>query len=384
MVRSLGVMISATLGAITAMLVAAAAAPRRWEESGGVIPATAVEHALRAEGEVARSIGLTPSAQGTAALTLSGTAGAWSMPLRVQAGECVALLAGIDGRVRVQQVAIQGEARAREVISHDAMSVGGNGGGVLAHTQWCEREAVTRVAVVTGEAVSSGSRLAAQHTLRWAVYRGAWARVGGPAGLTRGRLRAESLEALGDDLAANLAEGALPRTRRRAPEIPISLGAARLLPADAETYAALIRASVLNDNPQVNPRVDPTVVPGAPWTTGLPINFATVRASVAADLSPAVHDPVTDLGLNDFHRVLAVVHRGRLGAPCAGVALVRGRFGYRPRVRAIQGDGAVRDLPERENVAFDEQCPVQGPTVYVAPLSDHDRWTVHVLRAPPG
>jgi hypothetical protein len=188
---------------------------------------------------------------------------------------------------------------------------------------------------------------------------------------------------LGDDLAARLAESVLPLARRREGGIPISLGAARLLPADAETYAALIRASVANDNPQVNPRVDPTAVPGVPWTTGLPINFASVRAGVRADLSPAVHDPVTDLGFNDVRRVLAVVHRGRLGEPCAGIALVRRRFGYRPQVQAIQRDGTVRDLPERENVAFDEQCPALGPTVYIAPFRDHDRWTLHVLRAPP-
>ncbi len=130
----------------------------------------------------------------------------------------------------------------------------------------------------------------------------------------------------------------------------------------------------------MNPRVDPTLVSGAPWPTGLPINFAAVRSNVGADLSPAVHDPVTDLGFNDFRRVLAVVHRGRLGAPCAGVALVRNRFGYRPQVQAMQADGTVRDLPERENVALDEQCPVQGPTVYLAPFRDHDRWTLHVLR----
>jgi hypothetical protein len=177
-----------------------------------------------------------------------------------------------------------------------------------------------------------------------------------------------------------LAERVLPRARRREVEIPITHGAARLLPADAETYAALIRVSVANGNPQVNPRVDPTVIPGAPWTTGLPVNFASVRASVGVDLSPAIHDPVTDLGLNDHRRVLAVVHRGRLGDACTGVALVRSRFGYRPQVQAIQGDGTARDLPERENVAFDEQCPVQGPTVYLAPLRDHDRWTLHLLR----
>lgn len=383
MVRSLGVMISATLGAITAMLVAAGAAPRRWEESGGLITPAAVDAALRSEGEVARSIGMSLAAQGRGNLTLGGGSGAWSMPLRIEAGECVALLAGIDGRARVQQVAIQSESRTRDIIAHDALAVGGNGGGVVAHAQWCEREAITRVAVVTGEAVSSGSRLAAEHALRWAVYRGTWARVGGPAGLTRGRLRAESLEGLGDDLAAQLAESALPPARRRGPEVPITFGAARLLPADAETYAALLAASVAHENPQVNPRVDPTVIPAAPWTTGLPINFAAVRASSGVDLSPALHDPVADLGLNDFRRVLAVVHRGRLGEPCTGVALARNRFGYRPQVQARQTDGTVRDLPERGNVAFDAQCPVQGPTVYLAPFRDHDRWTLHVVRGAP-
>jgi hypothetical protein len=169
MVRTLGVMISATLGAIAAMVVAAGAAPRRWEESGGIIAAPVVQRALRVEGEVARALGMSLAEQGTAALSLHGTAGAWSMPLRFRAGECVALLAASEGRVRVQQAAIQGEARARDVIAHDAMAIGGTGGGVLAHVQWCEREAVTRVAVVTGEAVSSGSRLAVEHTLRWAV-----------------------------------------------------------------------------------------------------------------------------------------------------------------------------------------------------------------------
>ncbi|MFO0626975.1 MAG: hypothetical protein U0325_15295 [Polyangiales bacterium] len=324
---------------------------------------------------------MTLATRGTATLSMRGSVGAWSMPLPMQAGECVALVAGSDGRVRVHAAAIQGEARARDVISYDAMSVGGNGGGAVAHVQWCEREAVTRVAVVAGEAVNGGSRLAAEHTLHWAIYRGAWARVGGPAGLTRGRLRPESLASLGDDLAAQTADAVVPVARRWGAAIPVTLGAARLLPADAETYEALIHASVAHENPRVNPRVDPITVPGAPWATGLPLNFAAVRENTAADLSPPVHDPVVDLGFNDVRRVLAVVHRGRLGLPCAGIALVRGRFGYRPRVQAMAPDGSLRDLPERENVALDEQCPVDGPTVYLAPFNDHERWTLHVLRA---
>ncbi|MEZ4393889.1 MAG: hypothetical protein R3A48_22680 [Polyangiales bacterium] len=380
MVRALGGMISATLGVLVALVVAAATADRRQVEQGGVIDARDVRRAMTAEGEVARRAGMSLSAEGEGALALRGSRGAWSMPLRVGAGECVAVVVGISGRQRVQHVGLQLMSRAPDVVADDAMSLGSSGGGLVAHTQWCEREAVERRAVAVGEGVVSGSLRSAEHALRWAVYRGPWRAVGGPAGLTRGRLRPESLEALGADLALQQAEGLVNPSRLLGPMIPISMGYARLLPSDAVTYRALVQASTMNENAQVNPRVDTSLVTWARWNTGLPVNFATVRRESGADLSAANHDPVVDLGLNDFRRVLAVIDRGRLGVACAEVALVRHRLGYRAVVEALDADGSRHPLDADQNVAFDARCPASGPTVYLAPVSDHDPWTVGLLR----
>lgn len=380
MVRALGGMISATLGVIVAMVVAALTADRRQVEEGGVIDARDVRRAMAAEGEVARRAGMSLSAEGDGTLALRGSRGAWSMPVRIAAGECVAVVVGISGRQRVQHVGLQLMSRAPDVVADDAMSMGSNGGGLVAHTQWCEREAVERRAVAVGEGVVRGSLRSAEHALRWAIYRGAWRAVGGPSGLTRGRLRPESLEALGADLALQQSEALVTRSRLLGPMIPISMGYARLLPSDAVTYRALVRASMMHENTQVNPRVDTSLVPWARWNSGLPVNFAAVRQETGADLSAANHDPVVDLGLNDFRRVLAVIDRGRLGVGCAEVALVRHRLGYSAEVEALDPDGARRPLDARQNVAFDTRCPAEGPTVYLAPVSDQDRWTVGLMR----
>lgn len=381
MVRVIGGIFSVTMGALVGLLVAVGTADRRWEERGGIIAASAVTSAMTSEGAEATRLGMTLQTQGTATPTERGSQGWWSMPVSIGNDECVAVVVGIDGAQRVSQLAIQATNRAPDEIADEAMARSSNGGGLVAHAQWCERHAVPRMVVALSGRVNSSSQRASASTLRWAVYRGPWAAVGGPVRLTRGRLRSESLAALGDDLAAREAQPLFPADAvpLGAP-VPLTMGLARLLPSDAQTYGALVRASRGEANPEVNPRIDPSPVAGAPWNTGLPLDFGGIRESVGADPSIAVHDPVVDLGLNDFRRVLAVVDRARLGAPCARIALVRQRYAHAARVTALDADGTRRALTPRENLALDDRCPVAGATVYLAPASDHDRWTLHALR----
>lgn len=378
MVRAIGGIFSAVLGALVGVFVALGAAERRYEERGGEIAAAAVREAMAREGALATRLGMTLRAQGEGTLTERGSLGWWSMPLEIAAEECVAVVVGIDGAQRVSQVAIQATNRAPDEIAEEAMARAHNGGGLVAHAQWCERRAVPRRVVALAERVVPQSQRAARATLRWAVYRAPWATVGGPVRLTRGQLRSESLAVLGDDLAAREAQplfpaDAVPLSAR----VPLTMGFARLLPSDAGTYGALIRAMRSDANPSVNPRIDPAPVAGAPWNTGLPVDFGGIRASLGGDATVAVHDPVIDLGLNEFRRVLAVVDRAHLGVPCARVALVRGRFAHAARVEALDPDGTRHPLPPRENVALDDRCPSQGPTVYLVPADDHDPWTLH-------
>lgn len=381
MVRALGAAISATCGVLIAMIVAAASAERRQVERGGVIDDHALREALAREGEVARQAGMALSAEGEGTLSLRGSRGAWSLPVRIAASECVAVVVGSSGRQRVQSVAVQALARAPDVIAEDAMSVGSNGGGLVAHTQWCERASAERRLVAVSESViDHGASLPSTHRLRWAVYRGPWSRVGGLTGLSRGRFRPESIEAFGDDLALAEAQPRIPRGEDLAPPIAIQMGFARLIPSDVGTYGALVRASMMNENPRVNPRVDTALVPGVRWNSGLPVNFGAVRAEAGVDLTAANHDPVVDLGLNDFRRVLAVIDRSRLGGGCVSAAFVRHRLGYLARAEAIDADGTRVSLSEQGNVTVDARCSTRGPTVYLAPFSDHDRWTVRLLR----
>jgi hypothetical protein len=382
MVRWLGGVLSGLLGVLTALVVAAGAAPRRYVERGGLIEGAAVRAAMAAEGAEATRRGMALAAQGDATLTIHGSTGVWSMPLAFGANECVAVVVGVEGRQRVTRAAIQVSARTEDQISDDAMAQAGNGGGLVAQVQWCERSAATRRLVVTSDAVASGSERSAQNTLRWAVHRGPWRTVGGPVRLTRGSLRAEALEGLGDDLAATEARALFPNGVEAVGEaMPATLGFARLIPSDGVTYTALLRASTRGGDRRANPRVDPSTTPGVRWATGLPLDFGDLRARSGTDLSVPVHDPVVDLGLNDFRRVLAVVDRARLGAPCAGVVLSRQRYAFAARAEALDADGTVRQLGHRENVAVDDRCPVSGPTIYLAPSDDHDVWQVQIVRA---
>lgn len=376
MLRLAGGIFSAAMGAFAWLIVGMGMAERTYVETGGVIDGAAVRAAMAREGEVATRLGMRLAAQGEARVEEHGSRGAWSMPLPFAANECVAVVVGVEGRHRVAQLAIQGGARVDEV-SAEAMAQGSTGGGLVAHVQWCERGAVPRNVVALSDRVASMSQRN-DATLRWAVYRGSWDAVGGPTRLTRGRFRSEALAALGDDLAAREAAPLLPQDAQPlAAPIYLAMGAARLLPSDGRTYAALVRASQRNDNPRVNPRIDATVAPGAPWPTGLPLDFGGARMAAGADPALAVHDAVVDLGRNDFRRVLAVVDRARLGVPCARIALVRNRFAHGARVTAMDETGARRAIEARENVAIDAACPA-GVTLYLAPASDHDLWTLHV------
>ena len=381
MVRTVGGIFSAAMGALVALIFAFGTAERRYEERGGVIDAAPVREAMAREGALATQLGMTLQAQGDGALTERGSQGWWSMPLTIGPEECVAVVVGVDGAQRLGQLAIQATNRAPDEVATEAMARASNGGGLVAHAQWCERAAVPRRVVALSERVIGQSQRAVRSTLRWAVYRGPWATVGGPVRLNRGRLRSESLAALGDDLPAREARALFPADAAPlgAP-MPLTMGLARLVPSDERTYGARIRASRGDANPPVNPRIDPTPVGGVPWVTGLPLDFGGLRAAQGADPSLAVHDPVVDLGLNDFRRVLAVVDRARLGVPCARVALVRQRYAHAARVEALDADGTRHPLPNQENLSVDARCPAAGPTVYLAPASDHDAWTLHALR----
>lgn len=379
MVRLLGALLGAAVGGFVWLVVAVRMAERGYVEEGGVIDPAVVRAAMAREGVVATRLGMRLAAQGEASIEERGSFGRWSLPLPIGAGECVAVVVGVDGRQGITQLAIQGGVR-RDEVSPEAMVAGSTNRGVVGHAQWCERAAIERHVVAASARLVSGSRLPAAATLRWAVYRGSWETVGGPTRLTRGRFRSEALAALGDDLAAQEALPLLPPgARALGPPALLTMGSVRLLPANARTYEALVRISQRHENPQVNPRIDPTTVPGAPWPTGLPLDFASVRLAAGADPTLPVHDPVVDLSRNEFRRVLAVVDRAGLGSPCATIALVRQRFAHEAEVTALEElpeDEAPRGLRIRENVALDARCPA-GVTVYLAPADDHDAWTLH-------
>lgn len=343
--------------------------------------------ALDAERAVATQLGMTVAEEGEEAVTAVNGLGVWRRPVALGARECVAVIVSVRGYQAPRALALQGVAADSSRITlypTRPLSLHQGNEGLAAQVQWCAWEPRPAIAVAETRALDglldSPFREAVLH---YAVYRGAWSRVGGPTALTRGERSARGLAELGPE-PATLATAAMlpPSARSLGAPIDITLGGARLVPANATTYRRLYELVRGRLEEPVNPRVDPFVPPGDRWGLGLPVNAREVVAGALHGAEPpALHDPVIEVGRNRFRRVLAVVDRGRLGASCVRLLFTRLVLGHGARVyRYEEGDPDVGSaLATQGNVASDLSCPASGVTAYAVDDADQEAYRLGVF-----
>lgn len=242
-----------------------------------------------------------------------------------------------------------------QVTSRDALTV---------TLGWCARQATTldaRVALQSLDGSYPPRRVDA--TVRWQVLRAPWSAVGGPSRLPVQGLNEDALAAL-----AAQVEEPLAAATREPPEaglVPVEpshdapVGAAALIPVMRPTIALLWDMSARNSGAtgsgiSVHPRI----------AGPLSIEEQTVINTTFAELAagrpiPSEHDPVVDLGRNDFYRVIAVLDTGSIRRECQLVTLTRGEGLFAPQVFRYSRLSGQRTAIERtrDNVAIDRVCP---------------------------
>lgn len=384
--RVLGLAVSLVGAMFASMAVAFGMRERLPAPPLRAITAAEAAVAFDVERAAAAQLGMTLAEEGEAPVTTVNGLGVWRRPVALGAQECVAVIVSVRGYQAPRAVALQHPAAdSSRITRHPTrpLSVHQGNEGLAAQAQWCNWEPGSAVAVA--ETRSLDPDLASPFrdgVLRYAVYRGPWARVGGPAALTRGELSARGLADLGPEPAV-LAGAALMAGNARSLGAPIdiTLAGARLVPANATTYRRLYEAVRGRLEEPVNPRVDPFVPAGDRWGLGLPVNAREVIAGVlrGAD-APPLHDPVIEVGRNRFRRVIAVVDRGRLGASCVRLTFTRLVVGHGARVyRYDEGDSDVGSaLATQGNVATDVSCPATGVTTYAVDDTDQETYRLNV------
>jgi hypothetical protein len=382
--RVLGLSISLVVAMFTSLFVAYGMRTRLPPLPLRAIGRAEALAAFEGERALATQLGMTLAEEGEAPVTLVDGVGVWRRPIALGARECVAVIVAAYGYQSPRAVAVQDVAADSSRITTypvAPLSVHRGSEGLVAQTQWCNWDAQPRVAVAetrgTDTLMNSPYH---EGVLHFAVYRGPWARVGGPLALTRGELSAAGLASLGPDPAVLAGQSQVPPgARSLGAAIDLTMGGARLLPASATTYQRLYDAVRGDLDAGVNPRVDPFVPPGDRWGLGLPVNFRQVTdVALRGARQPPLHDAVIEVGENRFRRVLLVVDLGRLGASCATLVFTRLVVAQGASLSRHQGAGPGVALPAQGNVVTDRQCPANGVAIYTASDSDQETYRLNV------
>lgn len=340
--------------------------------------------AFERERQLATQLDMTLAEEGEAPVTLVDGLGVWRHPIALGARECAAVIVTAYGYQSPRAVAVQDVAADSSRITTSPvapLSVDRGSVGLVAHTQWCNWNAQPRVAVAeTGGVAPLANSPFHEGLLHYAVYRGAWERVGGPPALNRGELSAQGLASLGPEPAVLAAQPQVPPgARSLGAPIELTMAGARLLPANASTYQRLYDAVRGDLDAGVNPRVDPFVPPGDRWGLGLPVNFRQVTESVMrGDRQPPLHDAVLEVGVNSFRRALLVVDLGRLGTSCATLMFTRLVVSQGASLMRHQGAEPGVAIPAQGNVVLDRQCPARGVVIYTASDTDQETYRLDV------
>jgi hypothetical protein len=313
----------------------------------------------------------------------------WRYRFAIEAEQCVALVVGvIEGYAlphralmyTADSVNLDSEVRQIAGFSPDPVGrtvvpmVDRAGAGAAMTLNWCEhqpREVEVVMVFRTIDGAQSARR--ADVTLQAQVLRASWSALGGPLNLPRPGLTATALARLAAETPEPLmqAENHPPEGFAvLTPGVTIEEGFAVLNPLSANTLATLYHMSARDSGVAVHPRVF------APTPDDMQLVTSTF-ALMANNGVAAEHDPIVDLGRNDFYRVLSVVGASGNQSDCETIAFARGEGIFVPRVYRYNPISRVKTLllsPQNNNVVVDRFCKVEGMMSYIVNDTDQQRY----------
>jgi hypothetical protein len=327
------------------------------------IPPEMAERAMARESAAAVGIGLTPGVREQEELRSGDDR---EIPLPMQAGECVAVIAASSGTFVVESIVIA-DAAGRKLV--DAPE-----GGVARQAQWCaETNATWRATIDVHH--TSGASPNRHGTLHYAIARGRPTALflalnrAVPTAEEARRVPSNRLMAISDRRSGGRAILGQP--------IRIASFRARLVPETPATYARLHSLASNGVSTPISPRFDP-LPDDAPanWRPSAAAGQPTERRALAGSLATDPSKTHAAVGFVDgeARRVLAVIDPSIL-PHCTTIHFVRMLYGYRAHV--VRGDGS--ELSRDHNVAEDRLCPGGRPRAYLALPGDQERYVLRMF-----
>lgn len=329
------------------------------------IPEELAQRAFAREAAASRAIGLALHDEHDEALHGGGTER--TIPLALEADECVGVTAAAWGFFSVRRVSIVGST-GRE------LAVGEQQFAIAKTVQWCavEAESLTaKIELANADTVLGRDAYAGGHA-RWEIDRGR------PAGtfavLSRGRPTVAGARLVPRSTLIARADAMVQDRTALGPAIDIAAHRARLVPESAQGYS---RMHTLADNGRgdpVTPRWDPLPVDVPPaWRPLASFGQPSVPRAVSGGQQTAAQGAHPAIVFRDGspYRLLAVVDPRVVGggARCVHVQLVRLLWGYRTEAGRLDRRG----VQSERNVMLDWACDA-GAVEYVAPADDHETY----------
>lgn len=394
----MGCLTVSALAAIGAGAFIGVAFRDRWRVGKPLTAITAASSAGGFAAELAsyQSRGYVPEGQPATEATQPLLAGwsRWTHRLQINADECVALVASAHEGYASPRFSGLFADDPMAAQTFDLAAAQGNNlpfsndprwlytvtsEGLATSVAWCAHQPKSveaRVLFRTVDGFTPPRR--ADATVRWQVLRGPWTATGGVQSLYTASAHNTALAALAAEFSDPLAsanEAPSPGLSAQGTPKDLLVGTAALFPANTTAATELYQLAARDSGIAVHPRVELTLSEQERSTVN-----ATFTALAAGRALPTEHDPIVDVGRNDFYRVLAVVDATQIPATCVTFVLARGQGLFAPTIsRYVRGTRQRTPLATtRSNIAIDRVCPTDGVFSYI--VDDIDQQTYRITQ----
>ncbi len=363
--RTAGLVVAGCFSAIAGLVGAYAFADEAAVQTVPVAtPVEVTRAAVARELAAATAAGFAGAQDVSASARAVGAGGPLQLTVNLGERECVAVVAGVSGfqRLTALTLAAPGPAGtvAEAAVDHPE--------GAAGQVQYCATQAMS--VVVSLQTTRRSHERPPRYVDSAAtvmLLRAPWSTTRGFAGLTRGRYDGTAVAFAGrgaewDELTERQPAGATLAW----PEAMVDRAHAVVAPSASGVVTWFARLSARETGtPMAHPRIA--------WNPTTPSLEALLPTSIAA------HDPVVDVGFNEYRRVLLAFDPVAAGPGCVTVLLTRARYRTRPQVWRWTGQGAPAALAESGNVASDVVCG-GGSRVYVVGDDNADAYRVQAWR----
>ncbi len=256
------------------------------------------------------------------------------------------------------------------------------GNGAVMTLNWCEHQERTIDVLMIFRSIDGAMPpRRSDATIQSQLLRAPWTAVGGPLNLPRPGVTQAALQRLARETVDPLGQSA----RQPQPGLfpvgsgtLISMGFATLDPLNGSTLTTLYHLAARDAGVAVNPRVAVQRPEDSATVLNAFIQYSMGRAF------PAEHDPIVDLGRNDFYRVLSVLSILNPAESCEIITFARNEGLFTPNVYRYNAVSRVKTLltsRNHNNVVEDRLCAEDGVIAYI--VDDIDQLSYQMTRFVP-